>query len=99
MKYRVRLLRRAQRDLMEIHRYLVRDSPETAQGVVVALLGALDSLDELALRGAMPRDETLRRLGFRYRVVAPRLIFYKVVGREVRVYRVLHGKRAYQDLL
>jgi plasmid stabilization system protein ParE len=32
-------------------------------------------------------------------VVTPRLVFYKVVGREVRIYRVLHARRVYEDIL
>jgi addiction module RelE/StbE family toxin len=99
VRCRVRVLRRAQRDLLEIRRYIARDSPEAADRVVDGLLEAIESLDERPLRGARPRDERLRRLGFRFLVVAPHLIFYKVIRREVRVYRVLHGKRAYEKTL
>jgi len=27
------------------------------------------------------------------------LIFYKILRKQVRVYRVLHGRRAYEDIL
>ena len=99
MKYRVRVLRRAERDLLEIQRYIGRDSPEAAIRVIDGLLDAIESLDESPLRGVVPRDERLRNLGIRFLAVTPHLVFYKVVRREVRVYRVLHGKRAHEDIL
>jgi len=99
VRYRVRVLRRAERDLLEIQRYIARDSPAAADRVVDGLLDSIESLNGSPLRGAVPRDERLKGLGFRFLVVPPHLVFYKVVRSELRVYRVLHGKRAYQDLL
>jgi plasmid stabilization system protein ParE len=98
VRFRFRVLRRAERDLLEI-RYVARDSPDAADRVLDGLLEAIESLDDRPLRGAAPRDERLQRAGFRYLVVGPNLVFYKVVRRQVRVYRVLHGKRAYQAIL
>ena len=37
--------------------------------------------------------------GYRYVVHREYLIFYKVLGAYVRVYRVLHGRRMYRDIL
>ncbi|MEK6609222.1 MAG: type II toxin-antitoxin system RelE/ParE family toxin [Myxococcota bacterium] len=99
MKHRVRVLRRAQGDLSGIADYLARDAPAVARRVVDGLLSALESLADLPTRGARPRDPRLRRLGFRCLVVGPHLVFYKVLGRTVRVYRVVHGRRAYAHLL
>lgn len=48
----------------------------------------------------MPRDPVLRQRGYRYLVFeGEHLIFYKVLPRQIRVYRVLRGRRAYQHLL
>jgi plasmid stabilization system protein ParE len=97
--YTVRVLRRAQRDLDEIARYVRRDSPDRAERLIDRLLDAIESLDRLPSRGASPRDPRLRRLGFRFVVEGSHLVFYKVVRTQVRVYRVLYGRRAYDDLL
>ncbi len=94
----VRVLRRAQLDLQEICDYLSRDAPSSADSFIDALLDAIGSLDELANRGK-PRDPILRRKGYRYLVHGSYLVFYKVTPKQVRVYRVIHGKRAYQDIL
>ena len=62
-------------------------------------VAALDSLGELANRGAVPRDEALRARGYRHLVHRGYLIFYKVLPKRVQVYRVLHGKRSLRDIL
>jgi toxin ParE1/3/4 len=99
VKRRVRLLRRALADLEEIGRYLERDRPAVAERVITRLLDAADSLAASPERGARTRDDRLRRLDFRFLVVKPYLLLYKVGPRVVYVYRVVHGRRRYQGLL
>lgn len=95
----VRVLRRAQRDLEEIDDYLQHEAPLRADALVDALYTAIETLATHAARGARPRDTVLRAAGYRFLVHTPYLIFYKVAGRTVRVYRVLHTRRAYRDIL
>jgi plasmid stabilization system protein ParE len=63
------------------------------------LLDAIDSLSTLGERGAIPRDESLRQRGYRFLVQGPYLVFYKVLKRQIRVYRIVRGSRAYVSLL
>ena len=63
------------------------------------MLDAIETLEAHPLRGAIPKDERLQQLGFRFLTVAPYLVFYKTKPREVRVYRVLDWKRAYEGML
>jgi toxin ParE1/3/4 len=95
----VRVLRRAQRDLSEIYAYVAREAPSRAGPFIGRLLDAVESLSTLADRGSIPRDPTLRASGYRFLVHGSYLIFYKVLRRHVRVYRVLRGNRAYRGLL
>jgi toxin ParE1/3/4 len=95
----VRILRRAQRDLEEIKRYIERDSPRRAEKFVSKLLDRIESLSTLPNAGILPRDATLRARGFLVLIERQYLIFYKVLSKQVRVYRVLHGRRRYQHLL
>ena len=97
--HRVRVLRRAERDLVELRSYLAREAPDSAGRIVGDLLNAIESLARWPERGARPRDEHLRRRGFRFLVRQPYLIFFKISGRRVFIYRVLHGKRAWSRLL
>jgi len=95
----VRVLRRAQRDLQEIYDYLVLEAPLRAGLFIDKLLSVIESLSTMPERGAAPRDPILRARGYRFLIHDPYLIFFKVIGRQVRVYRVLRGSRAYRDLL
>jgi toxin ParE1/3/4 len=101
MTFRVRVVRRAQSDLVEIRDYLRLDAPELAERVVETLLQAIESLEHSPLRGARPRDARLRRLGYRFLSKSSWLVFYKVDEAKslVRVHRVLHARREYHAIL
>ncbi len=103
MKYEVRILRRAESDLEEILSYIARDSPfpssQVASDLIQRILDRIESLDHFPHRGARPRDERLRNKEYRFLVEKPYLIFYKVRGSQVRIHRVIHGKRAYEKIL
>ena len=99
MKRPVRVLRRAQLDLLEIQAYLLRDDPAATTRLINQLVAELERLATFPSRGARPRDERLRKAGYRYVVRGQYLILYKVLRSNVRVYRVLHGRRMYRDLL
>jgi plasmid stabilization system protein ParE len=95
----VRVLRRAQRDLQQIHDFIAREAPRTADAFIDELLDAIESLSTSSERGARPRDETLKRQGYRFLIRGNYLVFYKVLRQQVRVYRVLRASRAYRSLL
>ncbi len=97
--HRVRVLKRAESDLVELRSYLGHEAPESAGRIVGDLLDAIEGLARWPERGSRPRDEHLRRRGFRFLVRQPYLNFFKVSGRVVWVYRVLHGRRAWSILL
>ena len=99
MKRSARILRRALDDLVEIHRYIERDRPIAADRVIGSLLDLIASLERFPDRGRVPRDLGLRSRGFRVLVEAEYLVFYKVLRTNVRVYRVIHGRRRYEHLL
>ena len=99
MKRTVRILRRAERDLQSIYDTAVHELPLRADAFIDRLLDRIATLATMAERGATPRDPTLARQGFRFIVERPYLVLFKVVRNQVRVYRVLHGHRAYRELL
>lgn len=99
MTYSVRVLRNAQRDLQAIYDYIVLEAPTRAGPFIDKLIEAIESLSTMPSRGPLPRDPVVRARGYRILVHDPYLIFFKIVGRQVRVHRVLRGSRAYRDLL
>ena len=96
---RVRVLRRAQQDILEIDRYLATEAAERRLDLLDRLLTAIERLGAMPRMGQVPRDPRLSELGFRYLSVDDYIVFYKIAGRELRVYRVLHERRAYWQLL
>jgi toxin ParE1/3/4 len=99
MRRTVRILRKAQADLEEIYRYVERDRPDAAQRLVSRLLNRIESLESLPMRGLRPRDQRLRTLGYRVLVEGEHVVFYKLVRTQVRVYRVIHGRRKYKHMI
>ena len=99
MSRSVRVLRRAQRDLQTIYDFVAREAPHRANAFIDGLLDAIESLGTMSERAAVPRDEVLASRGFRALVHGAYLVFYKLTRSQVRVHRVIHGHRAYRDLL
>src|SRR5207247_8383819 len=82
VKRPVRVLRRAQLDLLEIQAYLLRDDPAATTRLIDQLVAELERLATFSSRGARPRDERLRKAGYRYVVRGQSLIFFEVLGRK-----------------
>ena len=99
MTRQVRVLRRAQPDLLEMQRYIARDNPTAAEERLEAMLDLIASLGEFSERGHTPQDAVLRAAGYRYLRYGEYLVFYKVLRSQVRVYRIVHGRRRYEDIL
>lgn len=99
MTWSVRVLRRADRDLQQISDFIQREAPRRVGVIIERLLDAIGSLETMPERGSVPRDSTLASQSYRVLVHRDYLVFYKVLRRTVRVYRVLHGHRAYRGLL
>ena len=99
MKKKVRILHRAQKDLTEILDYSARDTPRAAGRFVDKLLNKIEGLENLPEMGVVPRDEYLQARGYRVLVEGEYLVFCKILSRQVRIYRVLHGRRKYRHLL
>jgi len=99
--YEVFLTDAAQRDLENIDDYICSfDSARKADYVLDKIETALESLTELPLRGAHPKE--LLQLGIReYREIyfKPYRIIYRTEGQRVNVYLITDGRRDMQSLL
>ena len=91
----------ALRDLETIDDYIYSfDSARKADDVLQKIETALESLAELPLRGAHPKE--LLQLGIRdYREIyfKPYRIIYRTGGQRVDVYLITDGRRDMQSLL
>ncbi len=98
-KYQIRFLTIAEEDLNEIASYIALDNPKAANALVTKIEENLLLLSENSLLGRLPRDEEIRKLGFRYLVVRNFIIFYTVENKTFYIHRILHGARNYKTVL
>lgn len=101
MSYRIELVKAAEQDLYEIHRYIERnESPERADSLLDDMELAIASLADMPERGHFPPE--LERIGIReYREIhcKPYRIVYALMGARVVVHTILDGRRDVQTLL
>lgn len=100
-RYRVRLASEAEKDLIDIYRYVAtHDSVKAADSLLDELEILCSSLSSLPKRGHVPSElervavTTYREVHFKpYRVV------YEIINREVFVHCILDSRRDMQALL
>jgi addiction module RelE/StbE family toxin len=97
--FTIRYLSTAQRDLVEIFEYIKKDRPGAAAGLLDKLDMSIATLAANPELGVVPKDERLKRLGYRVLVVDKYLVFYVVKPKTVQIRRVIHGARRYSFLL
>ena len=98
-RFKIRYLSTAEEDLDDIFDYILRDKPSAA----LSLLERFDrSISQLALNpeiGVIPKDERLKKLGYRMLIIDKYLVFYVVKTKTIQIRRVIHGARKYSFLL
>ena len=95
----IRYLETAERDLYDIFEYIMKDKP----GVAASLLEEIDqSIFNLSVNpelGVVPKDDRLKKLGYRVLIIQKYLVFYVAKDEFIQIRRVLHGARQYGFLL
>jgi len=81
----------AEDDLREIRKYIARDSPAVADGVIDDLVASTDRLRDFPMSGHVV--EELRQEGVREIILAPYHVAYDVSGEIVEILKVWHGKQ------
>ena len=78
--------------------YITRDNPSAA----VSLLKKFDDSIHLALNpelGVVPKDDRLKKLGYRILIIGKYLVFYVKKANTIQIRRIIHGARQYSFLL
>ena len=103
MSYRVLLTHSAERDLEEIHDYIVgNDTQANADYVLKKLMEVTGALASFPGRGSYPKELLLLLLGIRDHRQAhfkPYRLIYRVIGKQVFIYMIADGRRDMQTLL
>lgn len=100
-RFDVRLTAGAERDLEELHRYLVEHRSRAEAGALLdAMLGVIETLEEFPLRGPVPKElDALGLREFRQLLLPPYRLIYRVAGSTVHVSVIADGRRDMQALL
>jgi toxin ParE1/3/4 len=86
----------AESDILAIWEYIARDNISAADRLIDRFTETFERIAQFSESGALfehPKGE------FRISVVAPYLVFHRVIGDEVDIVRVLHGARRWENLL
>jgi len=84
-------------DLDEIFSYISKENVASAEIMLEKISNGIARLTEFPNMGSVLSDEeyTLIQHGYRFIVVQPYLIFYRIINRAVIIHRILHGRRDY----
>jgi len=93
--YDVLFSREALEDLEEIVLYIARDSRQAALRMHDKIVEKANDLTVFPKRGRLVPDKKMAAAGYRMLGIKPYIIFYRVIERNVFIYRILHGATNY----
>ena len=96
--YSVRFLQEALDDLEEIVSYIAQDSRAAALRMHDRIVEKANDLTLFPKRGRLVPDKKMSAAGYRMLGIEPFILFYRVIGSDVIIYRVLHGATNYPGL-
>ncbi len=99
MGHEVRLSPTAIDDLREIVAYIAEDNPTAAKKVGEEIYSRIEELSGFPKMGMLLSSKLHMRTDYRFFVCDKYLVFYRIEGRFVSVYRILNGMRDYLAIL
>jgi len=96
-KYKIRYTPIAVDDMDEIFSYISRDNIIGAETLLKKITEGITRLAVFPNMGSVLSEEeyTLINRGYRFIVVRPYLVFYRIINNTVIIHRILHGRRDY----
>lgn len=97
LKSKIKYTPAAVDDMDEIFSYISQDNIDAAGNMLNKLNVTILSLADFPNKGSvLSEDEfSLIQRGYRFIVVNPYLIFYRIMNDTVVIHRILHGRRDY----
>ena len=93
--YDVKFLQEALDDLEEIVLYIAQDSRQAALRMHGEIIDKANDLTVFPKRGRLVPDNKMAAAGYRMLGIKPYIAFYRVIKKNVFIYRVLHGATNY----
>ena len=96
-KHKIRYTPAAVDDMDEIFSYISQDNVATAEMMLEKINKEIVKLVEFPNMGSVLSEEeyTIIQRGYRFIVVHPYLVFYRITDNTVIIFRILHGRRDY----
>ena len=84
-------------DMDEIFSFISKDNITTAEMMLDKLTGRIASLADFPNMGSVLSDEEYPMIqhGYRFIVIHPYLVFYRIMDDTVIIHRILHSRRDY----
>jgi toxin ParE1/3/4 len=95
----IRYLATAVRDLEDIFDYIAKDRPVAAASLLDKLDHTISQLADFPEMGVVPKDDRLKRLGYRLLIIENYLVFYVIKFETIQIRRIIHGARQYGFLM
>ncbi|HAG08020.1 MAG TPA: type II toxin-antitoxin system mRNA interferase toxin, RelE/StbE family [Desulfotomaculum sp.] len=99
MKFKIRINPVVIADVREIKAYIAEDNPGAAAMMGNAIYSKIEKLADFPEMGASLSTKINIKRDYRFLVCGVYLIFYKIEGEFVSVYRVLNGVQDYLSIL
>ena len=96
--YEIRFLQEALDDLEEIILYIAQSSHAAALRMHDRIIEKANDLSIFPKRGRPVPDKKMMAAGYRMLAVKPYIAFYRIIGHNVFIYRVIHGASNYPML-
>lgn len=96
-KHKIKYTPAAVDDMDEIFSYISQDHITNAEILLERLNGEIVKLADFPNMGSVLSDEenTIIQRGYRFIVVQPYLVFYRITDNTIIIHRILHGRRDY----
>lgn len=101
MKYKINYTSKVRRDLDEIWDYIISEyqNASSADRIIQSIMDAVDQLERFPSLGPSLDSIVDVRSDYRFLSTGKYLTFYRILGEEIRIERVLYGGRDYLSSL
>lgn len=99
-KDRIRYIQQSVDYLDAIFDYICLENPDTARKMLNSFRVSIERLSTAPYLGAARRTDEAMLIssGYRYIVASPYLVFYRIIGEEVCIGRILHSRQDWLPL-
>lgn len=98
-KYSVEILPVAYKDLDSIFDFILLENPTNSKKILDKIMTSLQILEDYPFSNQIIYHKSLLYYNFRALIVAPYIVFYRVLDNKVFVYRILHEATNYINIL